>query len=169
MKAVLLVVFIFLSPLAFSQAAHIQVLKNGKVKKRIPEGTYIKLTDRNGSLFIGPYRVISDSTLVIGNVPVQISRMREMKLLTKKEKHEFDTKRFAYSSLGVALSTAGMALSKWEPLPRAALYSSVLGYSNYAIEPISRISFKKKKFKVTRKRKLRIWTIDNYDPAKKPF
>lgn len=169
MKPALLVIFLFMSSLAFTQEAHLQVLKNGKVRKRIPEGTIIKLTDKAGNVYIGPYGIINDSNIVIGDVQVRINDMKQLNLLKKKQKKPFDKKRFAYTTLGVVLATAGMTLSKWETFPKALLYSSILGYSSYAIEALTKLSFKKKKFKVSKKKKLRIWTIERYDPVVKPF
>jgi hypothetical protein len=167
MKLLLLAASLFANSFVFSQAAHLQVLKNGKVKKRIPEGTVVKLVDYSGNVYIGPYNIINDSVLLISKVLVKIGDMRELKLIRKKDKKPFNWEQFGYTTLGVALSTAGMSLSKWEPLPRAALYSAILGYSPYGFAALKKIRFKKKKFHSNKRIRLRIWSIDQYGPAKR--
>jgi hypothetical protein len=169
MKSLLLAASLLLYTLAFSQEPHLQVIKNGKVRKRVPEGTYIRLIDRSGNVYIGPYNIINDSILLIGPVQVNINDMRQLRLYRKKDKKPFNWEQFGYSTLGVALSTAGMSLSKWEPLGRAAIYSAVLGYSQYALGALKKVSLKKRRFRSNKRIRLRIWTIDNYGPARRPL
>jgi hypothetical protein len=169
MKSLLLAASLLLYSFVFSQEPHLQVIKNGKVRKRIPEGTFIKLTDRAGDVYIGPYNIINDSILLIGKVQVRISDMRQLRLFRKKDKKPFNWEQFGYTTLGVALSTAGMSIPKWEPLPRAALYSAVLGYSGYAFGALKKVSLKKRRFRSNKRIRLRIWTIENYGPARRPL
>lgn len=169
MKFPLLTAFLLTQVLLCAQEPHLQLLKNGKVKKRIPEGSTIIVTDDSGYKYIGPYSIINDSNLAISGAIIPLSHVTEFKF-PRKPKKPFDWKTFGYITAGVILSTAGMTLSKWETLPRAAFNSAVLGYSQYAIQGAKKLIFsKKKKFKMGKKRKLRIWSLYPYHQQQKAF
>lgn len=168
MKWPLLTALILQGLISIAQDAHLQVIKNGKIKKRIHEGTVVKLTDFAGNIYIGPFRIINDSNLLIANVPVKINDMVLVQLYRGKKKQGFDWARFAYTTLGVALSTAGMTLSKWEDFDRALLSSAVLGYSSYALSALTKMSLKKRKFHRNNRIRFRIWSIERYDLPLRP-
>lgn len=169
----LLLLFIFLGAAILLQAqeTQLQIVKNGKVKKRIYTGQIIKIIDWQGNAYFGPVIIFNDTTLVFNDVFIPVSHISKVILVKNKQKQPFDWARFGYTTLGAALSTAGMTLAKWEPFHKAVVYSAVLGYSSYALQALSKIPLKKRKFKMNRRREVRIWSILNYSPVpgRRPF
>lgn len=162
MKFPLLAAFLFTQVLLCAQEPHLQILKNGKVNKRIPEGSTIIVTDDSGYKYIGPYSIINDSNLAIAGAIIPVNKIEEFKF-PHQPKKPFDWKTFGYITAGVILSTAGMTLSKWEKLPDAIVNSTVIGYSPYLIQGAKKLIFKKKrKFRMGKKRRLRIWSLSPY-------
>jgi hypothetical protein len=169
MKFPLLAAFLLAQLCLCAQEPHLQILKNGKVKKRIPEGSTIIVTDNTGFKYIGPYRIVNDSNLSISGTIVPINSIEDFKF-PRPPKKPFDWKTFGYITAGVILSTAGMALSKWEKFPDAVINSTVIGYSPYVIQGAKKLIFKKKrKFKMGKKRKLRIWSIEPFHQQQRAF
>jgi hypothetical protein len=170
----LLLLFIFLGAVLLLQAqqTQLQIVKNGKVKKRIYTGQIIKVIDWQHNAYFGPLVILNDTMVLFNDVFIPVSHISKVILVRAKEKQPFDWVRFGYTTLGVVLSTAGMSLAKWEPFHKALVYSAVLGYSSYALQAISKIPLKKRKFKMNRRREVRIWSIINYQrplPVKKAF
>lgn len=169
----LLLLFIFLSTVFITDAQQpqLQIVQNGKVKKRIYTGQIIKIIDNQGNAYFGPVIIFNDTTLVFNDVFITVSHISKVIFVKDKQKQPFDWARFGYTTLGAALSTAGMTLAKWEPFHKAVVYSAVLGYSSYALQAISKIPLRKRKFKMNRRREVRIWSIINYSPVpdRRPF
>ena len=169
MKFPLLAAFLCAHLFLCAQEPHLQILKNGKVKKRIPEGTMIIVTDDSGYKYIGPYSIINDSNLAISGAIIPLRKVEEFKFPPKPKK-PFDWKTFGYITAGVVLSTAGMILSKWEKPKDAVISSAMIGYSQYVIQAAKKLIFKKKrKFNIGKKRRLRIWSLSPYHQQQKAF
>jgi hypothetical protein len=165
MKLPLLAACLLLCFTAIAQEPHLQLLKNGRVKKRITEGSTIILTDNTGFKYVGTYRIINDSNISVSGVIVPINSVVRFKF-PRKPPEPFDWKRFAYTTAGFILSSAGMALSKWETVPNAIMSSAVIAYAQYPIQAAKKLIFsKKRKFRIGKKRKLRVWSIyPHYQP-----
>ncbi|HEX2627929.1 MAG TPA: hypothetical protein VHM26_02930 [Chitinophagaceae bacterium] len=162
MKFPLLAAFLWAHLFLCAQESHLQILKNGKVNKRIPEGSTIIVMDDSGYKYIGPYSIINDSNLAIAGAIISINKIEEFRF-PRQPKKPFDWKTFGYITAGVILSTAGMILSKWEKPKDAIINSATLGYSQYVIRAAKKLIFKKKrKFKMGKKRRLRIWSLSPY-------
>jgi hypothetical protein len=169
MKFPLLTAFLLTQVFLCAQEPHLQLLKNGKVKKRIPEGSTIIVTDDSGYKYVGPYSIINDSNLAISGAIIPLSHVTEFKF-PRQPKKPFDWKTFGYITAGVILSTAGMILSKWEKPRDAIIASATVGYSQYVIQAAKKLIFKKKrKFRIGKKRKLRVWSLQPYHQQQKAF
>lgn len=169
MKFPLLAAFLIMHVVAFAQEPHLQLLKNGKVKKRLPEGKAIILTDHSGAKYIGSYSIINDSNVSIAGTIVPLKNVVEFRF-PKKTKKPFDWKRFGYATAGFVLSAAGMFLSKWETAGSALASAAVLAYAQYPIQAAKKLIFsKKKKFRIGKKRKLRVWSLNPFHQQQKAF
>jgi hypothetical protein len=159
MKTCLLIVFCFLCSIGFSQEANLQLVKNGRIKKRIVNGTTLVIIDKKGDKYIGAFYIVNDSMLSVTDRFIPVSSIEIIKL-PRSPKKPFNWKQFGLVSLGVALSSAGMAASGWETTENAIIYSSVIGYSPYLINSAKKLLFKKRKqWHIHKKAKLRIWDM----------
>jgi hypothetical protein len=163
MKLTLTAGLIFSFLMCSAQEPQLQILKNGKIKKRISEGMVIKVVDHSNDVYIGPFYVINDTLIRVGKGIIGTSSIKQLAFLKKRVTQPFNWTRFGYTTLGVGLSVAGMTLSGWEDFPNALLYSAVLGYSSYIIGPLTKISLKKKKFTFKGNKRIRVWSLVDYD------
>jgi hypothetical protein len=157
----LLFMYSFFSVNCFSQIRPVQLhlQKNGKVKKRFEPGTSISVIDRSGNKFSG-YAIFETDTIVLNGISVPLRSVRRFIITHNKPGHPINWTELGYVTLGVVISTVGMALAKWEPWQTAALNSVVLGYSPYLFQKIKRISFKKYKYKIGGRFRLRVWDLN---------
>ncbi len=159
MKYWLLVVCWLLSVSAVAQEAHLQLIHNGKIKRRLHNGVYIRVATFSGDHYAGMFRIINDSNFLVGPQPVALHDVKMIHVPRMRKKQPFDWATFGYATMGVAIATAGMTLSKWEKFPQALAYSTVIGYSPYLFNQVKKISFRKRRFRFKRYH-YRIWSIE---------
>lgn len=148
MQKLLLVFFLFFSQILFAQRGMVYVKKKGFKKVRtFAEETEIGFKTKNDQSVYGILALVKkDSIFVNGNF-FSVSDIRTI-LLKKKEDKIFPTENFLWTTAGVALSTAGITLAKWEGFNRALVYSAGLGYTNFLL---SYLKFKRKKYSIGKK------------------
>ena len=170
MKYWLLVACWLLCIVAGAQEAHLQLIHNGKIKRRLHDGVVLRVTTFSGDHYLGMFRIINDSSFLIGPQPVSLHDVKTIYIPRLRKKQPFNWELFGYATMGVAISTAGMTLSKWEKFPQALAYSTVLGYSPYLFNQIGKISLRKRRFRF-KKYHYRIWSIekDHLVPSGRPF
>ncbi len=159
----LLVFFLITSPDVFSQfrPSQLHLKKNGKVKKRIEPGTVIRIQNKEKYYFGGTITFMKIDTIILdGKTAIPISTIHKIKLPNNKQRKPINWEELGWVTFGVGLSTAGMALSKWETWRSAAAISTVIGYSPYLIQKIKRLSFKKYKYRIGGKCQLRVWDLN---------
>lgn len=159
MKLRLLILLLIAPLFSLAQEVNLRIIKNGKVKKKIPNGTYLVIVDKNRDKYVGPFYIVNDSMLSVGESFIPINSVVSIKF-QKPPKNPFNWGQFGLVTLGVGLSTAGMAGAGWETPKNAIINSTVIGYSPYIIDAAKRAIFKKKrKWKVRRNTWFRIWDM----------
>ena len=159
----LLVFFIVTVAELFAQfrPSQLHIQKNGRVKKRVEAGTAIQLQNKDGVTLSGVITYMKTDTIILnGRVVVPLTMIRKIKLPDNRSRKPVNWEELGWVTLGVGLSTAGMALSKWETWPSAAGISTVLGYSPYLIRKIKSLSFKKYRYRIGGKFGLRVWDLN---------
>ena len=159
MKLRLLTLLFVLPLISLAQDVNLRIIKNGKVKHKIPNGTYLVIVDKNQDKYVGPFYIVNDSVLSVGESFIPINSVVSIKF-RKPPKKPFNWAQFGLVTLGVGLSSVGMAASGWETPKNAIINSTVIGYSPYLIDAAKRAIFKKKrKWKVKRNTWFRIWDM----------
>jgi hypothetical protein len=126
----LLVIGLIVSATATAQykPVHLHLQKNGKIKKRFELGSTLQLQDKNGDWHTGMISFMKTDTLILnGNDILALRDIRKFRILHQKIRRPISTEELAWVTLGVGLSTAGMALSKWESWSSALGISAILG------------------------------------------
>lgn len=159
MKLRLLILLLMAPLFSWTQDVNLRIIKNGKVKKKIPNGSYLIIVDKNHDKYVGNFYIMNDSLLSVGESIVPVKDVVSIKL-RKPPKKPFNWAQFGLVTLGVGLSSAGMAASGWETPKNAIINSTVIGYSPYIIGAAKNAIFKKKrKWKVKRNTWFRIWDM----------
>jgi len=104
--------------------------------------------------------MMSDTLFLNSRDSLAIRDIRKIRIAQNKRRKAIDWKEIGWVTLGVGISTAGMALSKWETWPIAARNSAAMGYSDYAAQKILGISFKKNSYRIGGKFRLRVWGLN---------
>jgi hypothetical protein len=166
MKWLLLLIacFGFITSFAQLQPVQLHLKKNGKVKKRILAGTEVLVQTNKKAQVSGTITGIKDSTVFINGKAIGVNTIRKFRLVYPKPNTKINWELLAYTTMGVALSTAGMALSKWEKFPRALRNSVVIGYSPFVIKAgtkkLKKMLFRKDRYRIGGRFSLRVWDIN---------
>lgn len=149
MQKLLLLVLLLISFTTFSQRGFLYVKKKGfKKVKTFAEGDAIKFHTKDGQVIYGGLALVNrDSVYVNGHwFPVaDVSKI----ILRDRGNRSFDPEMLLWTTAGVALSTTGITLAKWNTFQEALGYSAGLGFGNYLIRYFP--SLKRKKYVINRK------------------
>lgn len=154
---------------ASAQSGYLFVKKGIKKKKVYTEYDNIYLRLNNGAYRYGMItRIMNDTIWVSGN-PIPRTSVAEV-VIRKKEKKKFHVgvQNALLITGGVALTTAGLSISKQASFREALIAGLVLGYGPLAIGYLSnKISLSRKSYKIGKKFRLQI--VDFYIPRQRAF
>ena len=168
-RLLLVFVFFFTSILSHAQTGFLFVKKGHKKKRTYAEGENIYLRLQNDSVYYGLITRLMNDTIFLSGHPVPRLAVKEVIIGTKnRRKFQVSTKDFLLITAGVVLVTGGLTLSNQAEFEEALLVGTVIGYGPLAFGYLkSKISFKRKKYKIGKKFRLQI--IDFYLPRKRAF
>ena len=168
-RLLLVFVFLFTSILSHSQTGFLFVKKGNKKKRTYTEGENIYLRLQNDSVYYGMITRLMNDTIFLSGHPVPRIAVKEVIIDRKnRKKFQVSTKDFLLITAGVVLVTGGLTLSNQAEFEEALLAGTVIGYGPLALGYLkSKISFKRKKYKIGKKFRLQI--IDFYLPRKRAF
>ena len=153
-KPLLLVLLLCATQLVFAQRGYLNVKKNGYKKvKSFPEGAAIEFYTKQGFHSAGYIALIKKDSFQVN------SKWYHSKDITKIILRKGDNllTPFLWTTLGVALSTAGMTAAKWGTFEESLKWSAVIGYGNFMIFSLPKI-LKRNKYKIGKK--FSVHTID---------
>jgi hypothetical protein len=160
MKQLLLFSFVLFFINGFSQSpVQLHLKKNGAVKKRIEPGSVLVIQTKAGDIYKGALTGFKKDSIRLSYVTVGLNEIASIKLPRTKAKMKVDLEQFAWVSLGVGLTTAGLVLADWKEFPGALGIAATIGYSPYVFQLLKSISLKKHRFKIGKRYTLRIWDI----------
>jgi hypothetical protein len=160
MKQLLLFSFILFFTNGFSQSpVQLHLRKNGAVKKRIEPGSVFVIRTKTGDIYKGALTGFKKDSFRLSHVTIGLNEIASIKLPRTKAKMKIDLEQFAWVTLGVGLTTAGLVLANWKEFPAALSIASGIGYSPYVLQLLRSISLKKHRFKIGKRYTLRIWDI----------
>ena len=164
MRCLLIIFCFFIINNTCAQTGYLNVKKNGRKVKTFYEGDYVRV-QIGQRIFEGYLNLLKDDTVYIDRTAYHQSQLKTIYLPRKKPKG-VSAKQIAFVTAGVALSTFGMVVSKYETFNDAIVSTSAIGYGPLAIHELKRhISFKRKKYKLGKK--FTVQVLDFYPPVKR--
>lgn len=160
---------LFSTSYVHSQTGFLFVKKGYKKKRTYTEGDRIILQVQEGTIYDGVITLLLNDTIYINGLPIPRPEVSKVILINKKKKKfHIEPKDFLLITGGVALTTAGLTLSKQADFKEALRAGLVIGYSPLLINYIgSKISFRRRKFKVGKKFRLQV--LDFHIAPKRGF
>lgn len=116
----------------------------------------------------GIITMLRNDTIWINGMPVARKSVKAVYPPHKKKSFHVTAKDLLLITGGVALFTAGVALSKQATFKKAIIGGAVIGYGNLGIQYIMKtLSFKRKKYKIGKKFQLSV--LDFHIPRQRGF
>lgn len=148
MQKLLLISFLLFSQALFAQRGFLFVKKKGYKKvKTFAEGSTIKFKTKDAFIVHGVIALVKKDSLFINGNWYKASAISKIIL---REKNGNTSTTFFWTTVGVAISTAGMTLAKWREFPQALSNSAAIGYGNFIIMSIPKL-IKRKKYNIGKK------------------
>lgn len=166
-RLLLLSVLLLLTGLsAQSQDGYLFVKKGYKKKKTYHEGDRIFLQVNDGRIATGIITMLRNDTIWLNGQPLPRKNIAAIFPSDKqKKKFRVSAQELLLITAGVALTTAGLALSKQATFKEAATAGVVIGYGQLGVQYLmSKLSFRRKKFKIGKKFQLQV--LDFHIPKK---
>lgn len=168
MNRLLLILFLFSSVCACSQTGYLFVKKGYKKKKTYTEGDRILLQLKDGRIRNGYITRLRNDTIFISGQAVPVAEVQTVVLNDKKKVFSVDAKTLLLITGGVALTTAGLALSGQADFGEALTAGLTIGYAPLLLRYIgSKISLKRKKYRIGKQFRLQI--LDFHLPGRRGF
>lgn len=164
----LLVVFIFSAVTVQAQTGYLFVKKGYKKKKTYGEGDRIMLQVKDGTIYKVLITLLQNDTIFINGRAVPRVDVRAVLLGRKSKSFQVSSKDLLLIGGGVALTTAGLTLSRQAGFTEALTAGLVIGYGPLLLRYIgSKISLKRKKYTVGKKFRLQV--LDFHLPRTRAF
>jgi hypothetical protein len=163
------IVFIISFSVAHSQHGYLFVKKGARKKRTYAEGERILVQLHNDTLYSGYITLLRNDTIFISGRPVPKLAVKSVIIHDRrKKKFHLEAKDLLLITGGVALTTAGLTLSKQADLKEAATAGLVIGYAPLLLRYAgSKISLKRRRFLIGKKFYLQM--IDFHIPKKRAF
>jgi hypothetical protein len=157
-RLLLILLILFSTSYIQAQTGFLFVKKGYKKKRTYTEGDRVILQVQQGTIYNGVITLLINDTIYINGLPIPRPEVSKVILINKKKKtFHLEPKDFLLITGGVALTTAGLTLSKQADFKEALTAGLVIGYSPLLINYIgSKISFKRKKFRIGKKYRLQV-------------
>ena len=167
-RSILILVLLFVCSLSFSQQGFLFVKKGFHKKRTSTEGDLLHVKLSDGSYRKGVITLLRNDTIYINGEPVWRLLVTKVLLEGKPKIPPPDAQTLLLIGAGVALTTAGITLSKQAEFEQALVAGLVIGYGPLVIKHAGGgliRSFKRKKFKIGKKFRLQV--LDFYFPQNK--
>jgi hypothetical protein len=157
-RLLIILLILFSTSYVHGQTGFLFVKKGYKKKRTYTEGDRIILQIQQGTIYDGVITLLLNDTIYINGLPIHRPEVSKVILINKKKKtFHLEPKDFLLITAGVALTTAGLTLSKQAKFKEALTAGLVIGYSPLAINYLgSKISFRRRKFRVGKKFRLQV-------------
>jgi hypothetical protein len=140
--------------------SQLMVRKGVKVKKRLFEGNRILIKDREGFEYSGIIYQFTDDSIFLSTSAVSVNNISQITLPRKPRRQATPLVRnLVYTTLGVGLTASLISLADQGAFTPTLASVAGLSYSSIALEQFSRISVKKRKYRIGKKYQLRIWYL----------
>ena len=157
--------FMMLVQCSIAQRGYLFVKKGIRKVRTYTEGQGIILRDRDGYIHAGMITLLRNDTIYINGLSLARAEVADVITGRKKKVFKPDAKQLLLITGGVVLVTGGLTLSKQAGFTEALIAGTVIGYGPLAISFIgSKISFRKKKYRIGRKFRLQV--LDFYIPSR---
>lgn len=167
-RLLFIVLFVFSSVIAQAQPGYLFVKKGYKKKSTYGEGDRILLQAKDGRVYNGLITLLRNDTIFVNGKPVPCSDVRAILLNQRTTSFHADGKTLLLITGGVALTTAGLALSKQASFEEALTAGLVIGYGPLLLKYLgSKISLKRKKYRIGNKFRLQV--LDFHMPRNRGF
>lgn len=168
-RLLLLLLALFSFAVCQSQTGYLFVKKGSKKKRTYLEYDRIMLRLQDGTMRYGMITRLMNDTIFLSGKPIPRTSVAQVVLSErKKKKFHVPLKELLLITGGVALTTAGLTLSEQATFKEAATAGATIGYGPLVVGYAqSKISLKRKKFKIGKKFRLQI--LDFYLPRKRAF
>lgn len=168
--SILLIVFSLLSADCYSQQSYLFLKKGRKKVRTWYEGDVIRLELKKDGIPEGRILLLrNDSIFLTGDLVFRTTDVKRV-LIRRKTKKPFpiNGEQAAWIAGGVALTTVGLRVAKWETnTGKALLYSSVIGFGPILITALTnQIHFRRKDYPIGKKFRLQV--LDFYMPQPVP-
>lgn len=172
LPAFFIILFLLSSVFSFSQQGFLFVKKGFKKKRVYTEGDAINVRLEDGSYRKGTITLLRNDTIFINGQPVYRPLITEVLLKRKPKQKLPDVKTMLLIGGGVALTTAGLTISKQAKFEKALVAGLVIGYGPLLIKYVGgRLlrSFTRKKFRIGKKFRLQVLDFHIPQRALKSF
>jgi len=112
--------------------------------------------------YTGYITKIKNDSVYVNNMGFVLNDFTHIGKANVSQKQHISTQLFLLTTLGVALSTTGMYVAKWETFPRALAYSATVGYLPFVILEISNLFKGNNKIKLGGKYQLQVLDLKVY-------
>src|SRR5690349_2525639 len=159
--SILLIAFSFLfhSTECYSQQSFLFLKKGRKKVRTWYEGDVIRLELKRGGIPEGRILLLRNDTIYINDLAISTTDVKRV-LIRRKVKKAFpiNAEQAAWIAGGVALTTVGLRVAKWETnTGKALLYSSVIGFGPILITALTnQIHFRRKDYPIGKKFRLQV-------------
>jgi hypothetical protein len=152
------VILLFTGLSAQSQDGFLFVKKGYKKKKTYHEGDRVLLQADDERIIGGIITMLRNDTIWINGLPLPRRNVTAVFPSHKSKKaFRISAKELLLVTGGVALTTAGLAISKQATFREALTTGAVMGYGQLGIQYLmSKISFRRKKFRIGKKFQLQV-------------
>jgi hypothetical protein len=166
-RLLFLFLFLFTFSSAYTQAGYLFVKKGIKKKKIYEEGDRILLQLKNDTIYSGLITLLINDTIYINGHPVRRIDVKKV-IVNKRKRFEVSAKELLLITGGVALTSAGLTVSKQAEFKEALTAGLVIGYGPLLLRYIgSKISLKRLKYKIGKKFYLQI--LEFHIPRRRAF
>lgn len=167
-RLLFIILFIFSAVTVQAQTGYLFVKQGYKKKKTYGEGDRIILQVRDGRVYNGLITLLRNDTIFISGKPVPRLDVTTVLLGRKSKSFYVDGKTLLLITGGVALTTAGLTLSKQADFAEALTAGLVIGYGPLLLKYLgSKISLKRKKYRIGKRFRLQV--LDFHIPRNRGF
>jgi len=149
MQKLLLILCLLVTQTLLAQRGWIYIKKNGFKKVRsFNEGSSLKFKTKQERIVTGTLIFVKKDSIYVNADAFALSDITTIYVRDRK-KSKASMQTFLYTTAGVALTTTGIVLAKWDSFQRGLIYSAIIGYGNFLIKHFP--SFKRKKYQMGKK------------------
>lgn len=168
-RLLLIALFLFSCMAVHAQTGYLFVKKGIRKKKSYGEGDWITLKTQDHRTYAGFITLLRNDTIFINGKPVPRIAVQAVLLDRKSKGFHIDPGQLGLITAGVALTTAGLTLSKQAGFSEALIAGAAIGYGPLLVKylGIKILSLRRKKYRIGKKFRLQV--LDFYIPRTRGF